>query len=405
MRILIDKEILVADIASFPYSEVGRRMRHIMSVPLTLNVYDWYQELLRSHVVFFDTTRDAWLVLGYEEAQQVLLDSQTFSSERWISPDGKLDPSVSGSILGTDPPRHHLLRALVSQAFTPRVIANLEPRIVSIVRNLLDRVAERGAMDLIDDLAFPLPITVIAELLGVPREDREQFRRWSMTMVGTDVAARQTSMKEFVLYMQKMIGTRRREPRNDLISDMVHAEVDGERLPDAETIELCRLLLVAGHETTTGLISNAVVCFDEHPESLQDLLAHPELWSSAIEEVLRYRGIVHVNPRFAKVDTVLAGQQIKAGEMVIPLFSAANLDERQFPNAATFDIRRTPNHHLGFGHGVHFCLGAPLARLEARIALQMLYERFPGLHRDRSVPLAVKPSYIVYGLQYLPVEW
>jgi cytochrome P450 len=186
---------------------------------------------------------------------------------------------------------------------------------------------------------------------------------------------------------------------------MVHAEVDGERLPDAETIELCRLLLVAGHETTTGLIANAFMCFDEHPECLQDLLAHPELWSSAIEEVLRYRGIVHVIPRFAMVDTVLAGQQIKAGEAVIPIFSAANLDDRQFSNAAMFDIRRTPNRHLGFGHGIHFCLGAPLARLETRIALEMLYERFPGIHRNRAVPLAVKPSFIVYGLQHLPVGW
>jgi cytochrome P450 len=153
------------------------------------------------------------------------------------------------------------------------------------------------------------------------------------------------------------------------------------------------------------LIGNAVVCFDEHPESLQDLLAHPELWSSAIEEVLRYRGIGHMHARFAKEDTVLAGQQIKAGELVVPVFAAANLDERQFPNPGTFDIRRTPNRHLGFGHGVHFCLGAPLARLETRIALQMLYERFPHIRRNRAVPLAVKPSYFVYGLQHLPVEW
>jgi cytochrome P450 len=380
-------------------------MRHIVSVPLTLNIYDWYQELLRDHVVFFDTTRDAWLVLGYQEVQQVLLDTRTFSSERWIGLDGKLNPATSGSILGMDPPDHRRLRSLVSQAFTPRVIANLEPRIVSIVRDLLDQAAERGEMDLIDDLAFPLPITVIAELLGVPVEDQKQFRRWSITMVGLDVAARFAAMEEFGQYFQSMIEQRRREPREDLVSGMIHAEVDGQRLPDVDVIGLTRLLLVAGHETTTGLIGNAVVCFDEHPESLQDLLAHPELWSSAIEEVLRYRGIGHMHARFAKEDTVLAGQQIKAGELVVPVFAAANLDERQFPNPDTFDIRRTPNRHLGFGHGVHFCLGAPLARLETRITLQMLYERFPRIHRNRVVPLAVKPSYFVYGLQHLPVEW
>jgi cytochrome P450 len=376
-----------------------------MSVPVALNSYDWYQELLRDHVIFFDQTRDAWLVLGYQEVQQVLVDHQTFSSERWVDSDGKLDLAVSASILGMDPPRHHQLRTLVSQAFTPRVIANLEPRIVSIVRDLLDSVAEKNAMDLIDDLAYPLPVTVIAELLGVPPEDRELFRRWSVDIVGVDVNKCLTAIEEFAQYMQQMIEQRRREPREDLVSGMIHAEVEGEHLPDVEITGLARLLLVAGHETTTGLIGNAVVCFDEHPASLQDVLAHPELWSSAIEEVLRYRGIVHVNHRVVKVDTVLAGQQIKAGEAVIPLFSAANLDGRQFPNAATFDIRRTPNRHLGFGHGVHFCLGAPLARLEARIALQMLYERFPGLHRNRAVSLAVKPSYIVYDLQHLPVEW
>jgi cytochrome P450 len=380
-------------------------MRHIVSVPLALNIYDWYQELLRDHVVFFDQTRDAWLVLGYEEVQQVLLNHQTFSSERWVGPDGKFDPAISGSILGMDPPGHRRLRALVSQAFTPRVIANLEMRIVSIARDLLDRVEEKGEMDVIDDLAYPLPITVIAELLGVPHEDHEQFRRWSLEIVGLNADVRLAAIEELAQYVQQMIEQRRREPREDLVSGMIHAEMDGEHLPDREIIGLVRLLLVAGHETTTGLISNAVMCFDEHPESLQEVLAYPELWPSTIEEILRYRSVVHMHARFARMDTALLGQQIKAGEPVIPVFAAANLDERQFPNPNTFDIRRTPNRHLGFGHGIHFCLGAPLARLETRIALQMLYERFLGLHRNRAIPLAVKPSYIVYGLQHLPVEW
>jgi cytochrome P450 len=395
----------VTDIVSFPYAEVGQRMRRFASAPLTVNIYDWYQELLREHVIFFDQTRDAWLVLGYQEAQQVLLDHQTFSSERWVDPDGKLNPATSGSILGMDPPDHRRLRALVSQAFTPRVIANLEPRIVAIVRDLLDRAEEKGEMDLIDDLAYPLPIMVIAELLGVPYEDQKQFRRWSLEIVGVDLDARFVALEALGRYLQQMIEQRRREPREDLISDMLHAEVDGKRLPDVDTVGLARLLLVAGHETTTGLIGNAVVCFDEHPESLQDVLAHPDLWSSAIEEILRYRGIAHTRPSVVKKDTVLAGRQIKAGELVVPIFAAANLDERQFPNANTFDIRRSPNRHLGFGHGIHYCLGGPLARLETRIALQMLYERFPGIHRNRAVPLAVKTSYFVYGLQHLSVEW
>lgn len=389
--------------ASFSYEDLSRRRTQQLSVPLTLGIYEWYQKMLRSHAVVFDPSRASWLVFGYEEVQRVLRDHQTFSSQRDINADGQVNPLLS--MLGLDPPRHRHLRALVAQAFTPRMVAQLELRITAIVHDLLDQVAARGEMDLVDELAFPLPVQVIAELLGVPGSDRELFRMWSTEAVGPGLAQRTAAIQNITHYFRELIAQRRQDLREDLVSALLQAEVDGERLPEEELLTTCSLLLVAGHETTTGLISNALVCLDEHPESLQELIEHPELLPSAIEEVLRYRGVVHSFSRVAMMDTILAGEQIKAGDLVLPLFAAANLDERQFPHADTFDIRRTPNRHLGFGQGIHFCLGAPLARLEAGSALRMLLERFPTIRRRRSMPHELKPSHFIYGFKHVPLEW
>ncbi|GCF06921.1 cytochrome P450 [Dictyobacter arantiisoli] len=390
---------------SFSYEDLTRRRAQQVSVPLTLDIYEWYQQMLQSHTVMFDPARASWLVFGYEEVQHVLFDQGTFSSQRSVNADGNVDPFLGMGILGIDPPRHRHLRTLISQGFTPRMVAQLEPRITAIVQALLDQVASRGEMDLVDELAFPLPIQVIAELLGVPSSDRELFRTWSAEAVSPDLAHRVAALQKIAHYFRELITQRRQASREDLVSALLQAEVDGGHLSEEELLGTCMLLLIAGHETTVGLICNALVCLDEHPESLQELLAHPELLPSAIEEVLRYRGVVHSLARVALVDTVLAGQQIKAGDLVLPLFAAANLDERQFPHAEIFDIRRSPNRHLGFGHGIHFCLGAPLARLEARIALGMLLERFPTIRRRRSMPLELKPSYFIYGLKHVPLEW
>jgi cytochrome P450 len=260
-------------------------------------------------------------------------------------------------------------------------------------------------MDVVDDLAFPLPIIVIAELLGVPSGDRDQFRQWSNDIVGPDYTLHLATSHKVAEYFQALIEQRRKAPQEDLISDLLMAEIDGERLSDVEIQSNCLLLLIAGHETTTGLISNAIVCLDEHPEALQQLLAQPELLPSAIEEVLRYRAVVHSIVRVVAVDTVLGGQEIKAGNLLLPLFASANLDEAQFPNADRFDILRTPNRHLGFGHGIHFCLGAPLARLEARIALGIMLERLPHIRRIRTIPLELKSSSFIYGLKHVPITF
>ncbi len=391
--------------ATFSYEELLQRRTKQASVLLTPDIYSWYQQMQKSHAVYYDETRASWLVFRYDDVHQIVLDTETFSSQRTTNPDGSIDPIASGGILGMDPPRHHQLRALISQAFTPRMVALLEPRITTIVRDLLDEVQDRDEVDIVDALAFPLPIIVIAELLGVPSSDCAQFRQWSADYVGPDYALRLATAKKIAQYFQAMIAQRLQEPCDDLISALLAAEVDGEHLPVPDILGTCLLLLIAGHETTTGLISNAIVCLNEHPTARHEVMEHPELLPSAIEEVLRYRTVVHTLPRIVTTDTVLCGQEIKAGNLLLPLFAAANLDEAQFPHADQFDIHRTPNRHMGFGYGIHFCLGAPLARLETRIALETLFERFPNFQRVPDIPLELRPSSFIYGLKHLPLTF
>lgn len=388
---------------TYSYQDLLARRMKQASVLLTPDIYDWYQEMQKSHRVYYDEDRASWLVFRYNDVQHIALNPHPFSSQRTTNPDGSIDPVASGGILGMDPPRHRQLRTLISQAFTPRVIAQLEPRITTIVHSLLDDVQAKGEMDVVDDLAFPLPIMVIAELLGVPVSDREQFRQWSANFVGSDYALRMETAKKIAIYFHRLIEQRSREPREDLISEFIRAEVDGEHLPEQDILGTCLLLLIAGHETTTGLISNAIVCLDDQPEALRQLVAQPSLLPAAIEEVVRYRAVVHTIPRIVTTDTVLFDHEIKAGSIVQPLFASANLDEKQFPHADRFDIHRTPNRHLGFGYGIHFCLGATLARLETRITLEAMLARFPGLQRIRSIPLELKPSSFIYGLRRLPI--
>lgn len=364
-------------------------------------IYAWYRSMRESQPVFYDEQSGAWLVFRYDDVQHILLDPATFSSNRDVSSDNP----ISASMISSDPPRHRQLRNLATQAFTPRTVARLEPRITSIVNDLLDHVEDKGEMDVIRDLAFPLPVTVIAELLGIPSTDQMQFKQWSEAIVGNSEESYMTAQREMAFYFLSLIAQRRSAPQDDLITALIEAEVDGEHLPDVELLGFCILLLVAGHETTTNLIGNAILCFDEHPQVMDELRAEPALLPSAVEEALRYYSPVKSLGRVATVDTTLRGQHIKAGQFILPIFASANRDEEQFPNADTFDIRRTPNRHLAFGHGIHFCLGAPLARLEARIALGAVLERFSQIRRDRSIPLHLKESGIIFGLQSLPITF
>ncbi|HET8844014.1 MAG TPA: cytochrome P450 [Ktedonobacteraceae bacterium] len=336
--------------------------------------YDWYRQMRETQPVFFDQKIQAWHLFRYDDVARVITEHTTFSSEqnRFVPAEYRDVSPISSSIVRLDPPRHHKLRNLVSQAFTPRMVAHMESRIKEITGSLLEGVQARGEMDVIQDLAYPLPITVIAEMLGVSPERRGEFKQWSDAFVSGDAEAteedQQAGMQaadSMVAYFTQLFEQRRAHPQDDLVSALLQAQVDGERLSTEELIGFCVLLLVAGNETTTNLIGNAILCLDENPGSVQRLRANRELMPGALEEALRYYSAVKLVPRWAVTETTIGDQRIEAGQLLFAWVPSANRDEAQFPNADQFTIEREPNRHLGFGRGIHFCLGAPLARLEA----------------------------------------
>jgi cytochrome P450 len=363
------------------------------------NPYPTYERLRASAPVFHDPTSGLWLVLDYEGVKWVLSDPATFSSR--YGPDW---------MIFADPPRHTKLRGLVSKAFTPRSVAALEPRIRELCRELLDRVAVQGEIDLVTDFAAPLPMLVIAEMLGIPAEDRPRFQRWtdailamSYTIGGPAAAARAAAegfaavTTEIDGYLGDLLAARRADPRDDLLTRLAGAEVDGERLTHVEIRGFFQLLLLAGSETTTNLISNAVLCLSENPEQFARLRAEPDLLPSAIEEVLRYRSPLQWMYRIARRDVDLGGAAVPAGTMVLAVIGAANRDPAAFPDPGRFDITRAPNPHLAFGHGPHFCLGAPLARLEARVALADLLVRTNEIELAAATPWEPRPGSHILG--------
>lgn len=376
----------------------------------SLNPFPHYEKMRESAPVFKDEQSGSWHVFRYADVERVLSDHGTFSSRF-----GGDDPSEAGqlfaaSLVTTDPPRHRQLRSLVSQAFTPKAVEGLAPRISALTEDLLDKIVSAGTADLIEDLAYPLPVIVIAELMGIPAEDRDRFKHWSdvivsQTQSGVPNADQSTTNREMAEYFLALIEHRRSRPGNDLISNLLLAEIDGQKLSVAELLGFCSLLLVAGNETTTNLIGNAVLCFTETPGITERLRAEPALLPQAIEEVLRYRSPVQSMYRVTAADTALGGVPIPAGAPLVAWIGSANRDERQFEHAEQFDVDRGPIRHLAFGHGIHFCLGAPLARLEARIALQAIQARLPGLAVTHGSRLQRMDSTIVYGLKELPVRW
>src|SRR5690348_7549447 len=368
------------------------------------NPFPWYERMRRDAPAWVDPTSGVLSVFRYDDVQRALSDYEAFSSER-----GPRDASsaLNASLISSDPPRHRQLRNLVTQAFTPRAIAQLAPRITAIIDELLDPVAAVGRMDFVADLADPLPVIVIAEMLGIPTSERVQFKRWSDAIVATTDGGLtfMEAQREMAWYFSSLIAERAAEPRDDLISHLIAAEIDGERLTPMELIGFCVLLLVAGNETTTNLLGNAILCFDEQPEVYERLRAQPDLIPSAIEEVLRYRSPVQSMFRSATGETDLGGIPTRAGQPVVAWIGSANRDEAQFPDAHVFDITRAPNRHLAFGYGIHFCLGAPLARLEARLTLEALTTRFHDIRRVPDPPIRWMESSIVYGVKNLPITF
>ena len=321
-------------------------------------------------------------------------------------------------LLFIDPPRHTQLRAIISRAFTPRSVSALEPRIRELSRALLAPLVARGEMDLVTDFATPLPMMVIAEMLGVAIDDWPRLKAWSdaivnlaTTITGDEAASRAASRAfdvaegEMQRYLSARLAERRAAPRDDLLTRLVEAEVDGQRLGDPELLRFFQLLLAAGTETTTNLIDNAVLALIEHPGELARLRRGPELLPSAIEEVLRFRSPGQIMFRAARRDVEVAGQVIPAGKLVMAVIGAANRDPRRFEDAARFDIGRDPNPHLAFGHGVHFCLGAPLSRLEARVALADLLARVDDLRLVGDEPWEPRQAFHVHGPLRLPIRF
>jgi len=332
-----------------------------------------------------------WLVTGHREALAVLRHEKVSSDRsRWDAyelPRGQDRPP--GGMFVMDPPDHTRLRALVQQAFTPRVVERLRPRISSLVDALLAEAGERREIDLMADLAAPLPATVLAELLGIPAEDQELFREWSTTHVEAidpvshvlvseaGMAARAALQR----YLEDMVARRRLQPRDDLISGLVRAEREGDRLGGGELLEMCLLLTVAGLETTANLIGNGVNALLDNPDQLERLRADPGLIETAVEELLRYDAPIQLSGRVPVEDIELFGRTLRAGQMVGVILGAANRDPEAFPDPNRLDLTRDPNPHVAFGRGIHFCLGAPLARLEGQVAIGALVSRFPRLRR------------------------
>ena len=319
------------------------------------------------------------------------------------------------SMLFRDPPDHTRLRALVTRAFTPRVIEGMRGQIQAVVDRLLDRVEERGHMDVIADLAYPLPVTVICDMLGVPEGDHEQMKDWSSDIIrsldaigipsdDSVVERGRVGRRGIAEYFRALLPERRRHPRADLLSSLIAAEEQGDRLTEGELLATCVLLFIAGHETTVNLIGNGLLALLRHPGELARLRAEPGLIGSAVEELLRFDSPVQRTARITNADVVVGGKTLPAGAFVITAIGAANRDPRHFAEPDRLDIGRTENRHIAFGFGIHFCLGAPLARVEGQLALGALMRRMPKL-RLTGADLEWRESSTLRGLKAFPVEF
>jgi cytochrome P450 len=385
---------------------------NLFSDEIRRNPYPLYDQMRSTAPVLHVPPVDLWMLFDYDSVKRALTDHEAFSSS--LAPSGRTTPEW---FIFFDPPRHTKLRALVTRAFTPRSIASLEPRIRELSRELIDAAIERGEMDLVTDYATPLPTLVIAEMLGIPVADRQQCTHWSDVIlnlshaVAGDEAAQKAAIAyraataEMSDYLEILLEERRRAPKDDLLTRLLQAEVDGERLTEAEMLGFFQLLLVAGTETTTNLLANAILCFLDNPGELARLGAEPGLLPQAIEEVLRYRSSVQHIYRSTSRDVELGGQVIPAGKLVLPIIGSANHDPQHFKDPGRFDIGRDPNGHIAFGHGIHFCLGAALSRLEARVALPDLLERLKGFELASREPWEPRQALHVHGPARLPIRF
>ncbi|WAS89867.1 cytochrome P450 family protein [Nannocystis punicea] len=364
---------------------------------------------------------EVWAVSRYSDVSEWLRDPRLLCNQRTASGKSDMDrwyvPKImrafGETMLSQDDEGHRRLRGLVHKAFTPRMVENLTRRVEQLVDELLTRAAARGQFDLIADFALPLPLTIISEMMGVPDDrDRHRFHGWIAGILeGGDpspvnVLKQLPEMIQLARFFNKLVAMHKLSPRDNLTTALIGAREKDDKLSDAELTAMLFVLLLAGHETTVNLIGNGTLALLEHPEQLALLRAQPELGPSAVEELLRFTNPVQMpSPRFAGEDITLHGRTIPRGARVTALIGSANRDEEAFPRADELDLRRTPNRHVAFGHGVHYCVGAPLARLEGRIALDALLQRFPRLRL--AVPreqLKWRKTSVLRGLEALPVR-
>ncbi len=362
----------------------------LTSSKVRANPYEVYERLRSKNPIHRMRLINAWALTEYDDAMAILQDHRRFSSG-----ENKLEYAPYRTMLDLDPPDHTRLRSLVSKAFTPRSVALLGPRIEEIVEELLDDLADKDSFDLISDFAFPFPVIVIAEMLGIPAEDRDKFNVWSNDIAlavepilsGEEIVRVERASDEIIEYFEGIIEQRRRQPRDDMLSALLAAEEEGDRLTHDELLGTLMLLLVAGNETTRSLIGNGMLALLKNPDQLQRLRENPDLLESAIDEMLRYDSPVQFIIRVVMEDVEFKGERFRAGQKVLLLVGASNRDPTVFTDPAALDIGRQEKSHLSFGRGIHYCLGSPLALLEARVAFANLIERFS------SIELVTEPDF------------
>jgi cytochrome P450 len=395
----------------------------LFSPALLQDPYPAYHRLRATAPVYWDPSTELWLLSGYRVVEEALMDER-ISADRvsvmkeWLPgwEREELAPlyrTLDRQLLFKDGEDHRRLRGLVNRAFTPRVVERLRPRIQSLVDEMLDAVQASGRMDVIGDLAYPLPAIVVSLILGVPPEDRHRFKRWSDDLASflglhaspsAEVAERtRASMAEATEYFQAAIAAREGDREEDLLGTLIAAEEDLDRLSEEEVIANSILILAAGHETTTNLIGNGMLALLRHPEQMQRLRNDPALIESAVEECLRFDSPVQLLVRTAREDFTLEGKRLDKGQGMLLLLGAANRDPEQFPQPDQLDVGREENRHLAFGHGPHYCFGAALARLEGEVAISTMLRRMPRLAME-SGPLEWNESFAFRGLKSLPVR-
>jgi cytochrome P450 len=402
-----------------PYHNEGTAQSSFFGPDFFSNPYPYLAQMRKIGPIFpvsGSSGRQVWMVTQFNEAVQVLKDQRfsvdPFRSRRMFARQSGMPAQpgfiLEGSMITVDEPDHSRLRTLVSKAFTPRYIEELRPRIQSLADDLLDRVQDQGEMDLISDFAYPLPINVISEMLGIPKEGRQKIREWSAVIATNEEdPMRGEKLDSFANYVKNLVAQKRGEPQDDLISKLVQLEETGDHLNENELLSMVALLIFAGHETTSNLIGNGALTLLDHPEQLERLKSNPNLIPTAVEELLRFCGpVISPAPRHALEDVQVGYQLIHQGDIVMVMIASADRDSGQFSSSEDLDVARNLNRHIAFGQGIHYCLGAPLARLEGEIAFATLLRRMPDIHLN--VPresITWNSSMVLRGTKKLPVAF